>query len=269
MEDNQNIHQEITLEAKSKKTIERSAAYPAYSIEESLSFVNEVYGHFRNSYAKRDDILNLIKGTNNSKIASCGHYGLLDRQKDAYKISDLYKTIVNNITDQEKKEALLQAFNTPNLNKELIEKFDGDVVPEKLSVHLFRFHGITEAAAPSAAEVFLNNARYVGALDASNKLRYKDSLAGIIFSSTETPLVATPSVKETVVHTAPTYSAPIDQHIQQKVSTPLLLVETTNEEKLTIKLTEGKRAYLSYPTELNERDISILKLQLESLALTL
>ncbi|PHJ51300.1 hypothetical protein VF04_38125 [Nostoc linckia z7] len=56
---------------------------------------------------------------------------------------------------------------------------------------------------------------------------------------------------------------------QPQQQAPLLLSESLNEERLPIRLTEGKRAYLSYPSGLNEKDIAILKLQLESLALTL
>ncbi|PQJ11715.1 hypothetical protein CJD36_007935 [Flavipsychrobacter stenotrophus] len=273
MNTEQNSNPEIT-EGKARKSIERSAAYPAYSIEYCLSFTGEVYKHFRNSFAKRDDILSLIKGAHPSKIAACGHYGFLEREKDTYKVSELYKKIVNHLTPEEKAEALLKAFITPTLNADIVEKFDGDILPQNLHIHLFRFHRISEGASQAAADVFISNAQYVGVLSDSNKLCYNEVLR-FIPSGRPIPEFADnePPVQVVPVTSSPTPATQTEKNVtsavQDEAKPALLLTEIAGEERLPIKLTEGKRAYLSYPKDLKEKDITILKLQLEALALTL
>ncbi len=280
MNTEQESNQDPVIDGKVRKIGERSAAYPAYTLEYFLTFTGEVYKHFRNNFGKREDILSLIKGAHPSKIAAAGHYGLLVREKDTYKVTELYKTITNYLTAKEKKDALLTAFISPNLNAELVEKFDGDVLPENLYIHLFRFHRISEAAAPAAADVFISNAKYVGVLSDSNKLCYASALDAPVVDSGGRVIVDFPEEKSgnqsaPVPSPAniPELTTPLVNETQpverSEIKQPLLLTEIAGEEKLPIKLTDGKRAYLTYPKDLREKDIAILKLQLEALALTL
>lgn len=273
----ENTNQDIAQEnKKEKKVVDRSAAYAAYTIEDSLSFTSEFYKQFRGGPAKRDDILKLIEGTTNSRIAACSHYGFLSRDKDTYQITELYNTVVNYITEKEKQEALLTAFYNPKLNAEIIDKFDGDIIPENLTTHLYRFHRITQNAAPIAADIFLKNGKYVGVIDSIGKLSYKETMASLKkdfrkvyphptdFQNSEK--VNNKTVENTINNTEETAKEEI---LPQHSSSQLLLPETINRETLTIRLTEGKTAILSYPRDFNQKDIAILKLQIDALELIL
>lgn len=257
--DTNNDEQVIQPAQKSKK-VDRSAAYSAITIPEALEFTAEVYKNFRSAPTKREDIINLIEGAHNRHIAASTYYLFLNREKDTYQVSDLYKTIANPLSEKEKREGLLKAFGAPKLNKELIDKFDGDEVPKELVYHLVRFHRITDDAAPLAAEVFLKNAKYCGVLDDKNVLNY--------LNADNTPLTETiveeikPGDKGSV---KPVNDNPIQVEQNNTVKQTLLIPEMTNADKIKIRLTENKFAYLEYPLSISIKDINILRKQLDVL----
>jgi hypothetical protein len=261
------LPQPETVNYATVKKVERSAAYPAITIEEALLFVAEIYRNFRNEFAKRDDILSLIEGSHNRFLAAASYYNLLNREKDNYQVSELYKTITNPISPKERKEALLIAFEAPKLNKQLIGKFDGDELPEEsqLKAHLVRFYGITEDAAPLAGEVFLKNAKYCGVLDEKNKLQFKHTSAKIDFED-----VVIEEDEDRVADQNGSSAEPAVPVAKKDDSSPpasLLLPEMVNEERVRIRLTGGKFAYLIHPLALTKNDIAILQKQIEQLEL--
>lgn len=269
----QNIAQN---EQKGKRIVERSAAYPAISIEDALKFCSDIYKNFRNSFAKRDDIIDLVEGAHIRHVAAAGHYGLLNREKDTYQVSDLFKNIIIHPTGGEvgKRKLLLEAFGKPNLNKELIEKFDGDEIPPELIAHLSKFHRITPEAAPLAGEVFLKNAKYCGALDSRNVLNYKNALlklsdpntqyAEIVEEKNNTSDLEKSATAELI---AEVEKPPVLKQ-QEQPNSQLLLTEMIGEEKVKVRLTGKKFAYLIYPEGLNKTDVQILKKEIEQLELT-
>lgn len=249
-----------------KRTVERSAAYPASTIEQSLSFVADFYKNFRYGLIKRDHIFSIMDGIHNRDLAAACYYTFLSRQKDSYQIADLYKTVSDPVSPKERQRALLEAFFSPNLNQELIEKFDGDELPPELVAHLSRFHRITKEAAPIAANVFIQNAKYCGVLSESNVLNFKKAMEKINNPDFEYVEVITEEKNEQI-------TPPVQPHIEDKPlmekpkQDPLLLDEMVNEERVKIRLTGKKFAYLVYPENLNKTDITIIKKQIEQLEL--
>jgi hypothetical protein len=264
------INTETQPESRSKKPVERSAQYPGRTIEESLQFVAEFYKNFRTSLTKRNDILNMIEGTHNRDIAAAAYYGFLRRDKDSYQVTELYRIISNPINQEERKAKLLEAFHAPNLNKELINRFDGDQIPDSLIAQLTRFHRITEDAAPLAADVFLKNARFCGVLDDNNVLHFQRALTGQRpireqkLDESNEPQEEDQQKKGAITVQISTPQQGQLQHAKQE---QLLLPEMTNSDKIKIRLTGGKFAYLTYPLDLNKKDIQILSKQIEQLEL--
>jgi hypothetical protein len=262
----------IIPEEKGKKTIERSAAHPHKTISQSLLFVWDFYKNFRSNFAKRGDILAVIENSLDRDLACACYYSFLNRDKENYQVTDLYKSIANPISEVDRRKNLLIAFESPKLYNELIEKFDGDEVPANLSTHLIRFHRITETAAPNAANVFIENAKYVGVLNKDNILHVKQMSLKLddpefVFAK---DIIEPNETERNNDIQKPTIANPLTIPVQPKAPQPqLLLNEINTEEKLTIKLSEKKLAYLLYPTGLNEKDIKILKMQIEALELTL
>lgn len=251
--------------SRSRKPTERSAQHPAISIEESLLFVADIYRNFRTAFTKRDDILQLIEGSHSRHVAASSYYGFLNREKDSYQVSDAYRVVANPVNEIERQRALLIAFESPTFNKELIEKFDGDQIPKELVAHLSRFHRITEDAAPRAAAVFIENAKYCGVLDESGVLNFKKAVL---------KLTDPDAFKDSGDGNKPPVIQPKQGEKKEDGEKPppannsqLLLDEMVGEEKSKIRLTENKFAYLIYPAKLNKRDIAILMKEIEQLDL--
>ena len=177
--------------------------------------------------------------------------------KDGYKISPLFKKITNYLDQSERRRLIIEAFGSPKLYAELIEKFNNHAIPQELKTHLIRFHKIAEKAAPDAANVFIESAKFAGvlsdngiltiSLDMAQHLPHNDNVI-------DNGLSATEAIIENQV-TSPV----IRQQLQ--------LTEMVNEEKVKIRLTGGKFAYLIYPLDLTKRDISVIQKQIEQLDL--
>ena len=262
---------EVLGEPVAKKVVERSAAYPAISIEDAVKFVSEIYRNFRNSFAKRSDILDLIENSHPRHIAAASYYLLLNREKDTYQVSDFYKSIVNFTSEKEKRQNILKAFSAPKLYIDLIKKFDGDEIPKELKAHLCRFHKITEDAAPLAADIFIKNARYCGILDDKNVLNFKQA----VLKSDDTSLQLAEIITEEKTENENNQQVIIDAGIAkpslvEKNSTevkPKLPEEMVNKEEIKIKLTGKRFAYLIFPDDLSKTDVAILRKQIEQLEL--
>lgn len=172
-----------------------------------------------------------------------------------------------------KAKALLRAFESPKLNKQLIEKFDGDQVPKELVAHLSHFHGITEEAAPLAAEVFIKNAKFCGILSESNVLNYKSFSAKLsdpnaVYPEVITEDEATPEINKHEINKQPEVGKTPEPNKQGEIKQePLLLPEMVNEERVKIRLSGRRFAWLIYPEDLNKIDVAILQKQIEQLAL--
>lgn len=259
-----------------ERKVERSAAYPAITIEQALAFTAEIYNNFRFSSVKRDDISSVIEGTHPRHIAAAGYYLLLDREGDQYKVTEHYKQIANPLNEKERISNLLISFEAPKFNKNLIEKFDGGEIPKELVVHLTRFFGITAEAAPTAAAVFVKNAMYCKVLDERNILCFKE--AKVRFSNPDFKLEEavftgddlTPKSSKTEPLTGAEITPPLKPLGQDpKLGTqpPLLLDELVNSDKVKIRLTGGKIAYLHHPFDLNSIDVAILEKEIEKLKL--
>jgi hypothetical protein len=251
------------LPAKKK---ERSAAYPAITIEQSVKFVAEIYKNFRKDFTKRDDILSLVEGSHPRHIAASVYYLFLNREADTYQVSDAFRKVLTPINEQERRSTLLTSFEAPKLYKALIEKFDGDEIPKELTSHLSRFYEITEDAAPLAAEVFIKNAQYVGVLSDKNFLSFNGTKLSVQTGAlpAEKPGEAElPSPSGGEVNVSKGAAAPIAPEEKQQ----LLLPEMANEERVKVRLTRGRFAWLIHPLDLTNTDVQILEKEIEKLKL--
>lgn len=262
--------QSVPPEEGTRRIIERSAAYPAIPLEDAIQFVTDLYKNFPGTHPiKRADAAAVLKQPGSGihrPMAACAHYGLLERVKDEYKISELFKTIKNSISEKEKKKALLLAFGTPKLYAEIINRHDGHVVPPELRTHLIRFHRIAEKAADEVAEIFNKNAKYVDVVTEHNILQYKQLMVKYSDDSFQFAEVITPPPSEP----ASPYKAEIeiqDQTPPVQQHPTLLLNQINDEEKVRVPLTERKVAYIIYPASIKKVDIEILRKQLDVLEL--
>lgn len=267
---------ENPISDKSKK-VERSAAYPAINLPDAIEFVGKIYKHFRNDATKRDDIIELIEGSHNRFLAAASYYHLLIREKDTYQVAPIFKKITTFIDEKERQIGLLYAFASPKLNTQLIEKFDGASLPETLTAHLSRFYGITEDAAPLAAKIFIENAKFCKVLDENNVLEYKKRVAFLNLNGTKIDATNNPPDENSTtveeanfnsdVSTTGTNNIKNENVITVSKGTTLLIEEMVEEEKTKVRLTGNKFAYIVYPRSIKKIDVEILRKQLDVIEL--
>lgn len=229
-----------------------------------------IYKNFPgNQNINRDDVAAVLKtnaGSIQRDVAAAAQYLLLERIKGDYCVSDRFRKIQNFLTESERKQALLEAFGSPKLYAELIEKHDGHAIPTELKTHLIRFHKIAEKAAPGAADLFIENAKYVGAANEHNILNYKQALLRLASNANRVDyaeVIDEGKVKDKSDERIINFieEKPFDQN-----KTPLL-PEIPGNENVKVPLSEKKFAFLSYPPSIKKRDIEILRKQLDLLEL--
>ncbi|HRO48147.1 hypothetical protein [Agriterribacter sp.] len=244
-----------------KRFIQRSASYPGISLEEALGFTTEVAKSFPSSQViNRNDIAAVLKKAAASivrEISASVQFQLFSKDKDGYKISPLFKKITNYLDQSERRKLIIEAFGSPKLYAELIEKFNNHAIPQELKTHLIRFHKIAEKAAPDAANVFIESAKFAGVLSDSGILTISPDMAQHLPHNDN---VIDNGLSATEIFIENQVTSPV---IRQQ----LQLTEMVNEEKVKIRLTGGKFAYLIYPLDLTKRDISVIQKQIEQLDL--
>lgn len=266
----------VDIANKDKKPVERSAAYPGITIQEAADFVALILKNFPGSQKiSREDIAAVLKKSVSNiqrDIAAAVHYKLLDRDKEGYRVSGLYKTIHNPISEKEKLTALLEAFGAPKLYAELIERHDGHVVPSELKTHLIRFHKIIDKAAPLAAEIFIEGGKYLGVINEHNILNYRQTLNTVqegnaeLHKPTNDAAKSKISEQNKINHQTISGKASIIAPVQT-APVQLLIEEMNNAEEKKIRLSEGKFAVWKYPKKLSQKDIEIFRKELEILEL--
>lgn len=271
MTDEQQLTEQSSV-SKTKRVVERSASYPAISIDEAYKFVESFSKNFPGSpFVNRDDIAAVLKtkaSLIHRDIAASSQYGFLNRRKESYQVSDLFKTIYNHLSEAEKRKCLLQAFGSPKLYQELLTNHDGHVIPPELKTILIRFHRIAEKVSPEVANLFIENAKFVGAANEHNILNFKQELERVSTPGIEYAEVITENKNQPEVKG----NAQVIDLTPQPPETPkqfeqLRLPEIPNSEDIKIPLSGKQFAFLRYPTDIKKKDIEILRKQLDLLEL--
>lgn len=249
----------------SKQPRERSKAYPGCALEDCVRFtsmIKKALGrgtHDRESLAKAMGF-STVSGAVSPKIAALVHFGLLERTGSGYELSALSRSITDPLDEGERRKAVRDAFALPTLYQEIIDKFELDgKIPSHLATHLHRFHGITDSASTQAAEIFVSSGRYAGALDESNNIMRADlqetKVVGEVLAdrTTAEPVqVAPPGIHPVLPPLAP-FNVPAQF--------------PSGHQRFEFAITQGRTVVLTVPTDLNSKDIRIIRKQIELLEL--
>lgn len=237
----------------------RSSSYPAYTINECITMVKQIYAQYGDStYLTREDIadiLGLSTPSVNIRVSSCAQYNLLDvKVKEGYKPTDLFKKIHKPLHEEEVIDSKVEAFSSPKLYKKLISKFAGNHLPQKkaLANLLTRDYSIADKAADKAADVFFKNIDDLNILE-NNTLKLENASENR----------EEESVKEFIDNTNE-----LDK-VTKTQNTPEVHKQVTNSQPpsnefrvIPIYLTNDKLANLHIPKDLNDKDIEIIKAQM-------
>jgi hypothetical protein len=237
---------------------ERSRAYPGANLENCVAYISEIKRnlgkgvHDRDSLAKALGFDN-VTGAVNQKIAALAHFGLLQRNSGGYELSPSSARITDPVNDQERREELREAFSRPTLYRDLLSKFSPEGrIPAQLATHLHRFHGITDAASSVAADIFLESGRFAGVLDNDGKILINGAPSANGAGEKSEPSVHVPSASEQPV-------PPVTPEAKRNGATTM--------QRFEFAISEGQTATIAVPSKLNEKDIKIIKKQIELLEL--
>lgn len=245
---------------------ERSASYPSDTVLKSYKFASEINEIFSAvSQVTREEIALARKthpNTISREIAACVQYGFLKKgQSDnRYQLTKLFSDIFRPESEREKKQNLIIAFGNPKLNKELIEKFDNNIIPAEFKNTLIKHHGITEGASEAASEVFINSAQEVGVLYDGRILKYSVTLSTV--QKTQYAEIIEEIPKKSEINSNNEYN------------NSLIVVQNSPSSQkqnidVPIYLTGSKKAILVYPSDINKKDIKLLEHAIQGVLLRL
>lgn len=245
-----------------KPTVERSASYPDTPIGETIAFVTTIAKNFTPQHViTRDDISAVTKIKTVHRItAAAVHYGMLERAKNGYSVSQKFRNYENPVSPEEKRNFLISFFTSPKLYADLIEKYNQHVIPTEFKSVLVRFHKIASRAAQEVANGFVENAKYVGVLNDAGILDIGNSFSPSENSSENVPEENEKHKADIAPKSENIFETFIHRHIQEPVQT---------QEDFKLVLTENKYCFIKYPKKLNEKDILILKKWIELLEITI
>lgn len=160
-----------------RRSVERSNAYPAFSIDYAFDLTRKIYLQFGSSgHNTRETIAKVLKMSPNYLIiplSTASQYGLLEmKTKMGYNPTPLFVKLYKPEDDAEKRGAQLECIKNPKLYNALLEAYKGNILPtaHALATTLFRRYSIAENASLKAAEIFIENLKSLSLLDDENKL---------------------------------------------------------------------------------------------------
>ncbi len=176
--------------APSGRKRERSNRYPGRPLRESVDlacFIEEkgLDGLGAAEIASALGYSSVKTNTFSARLSAARQFGLLTLGAEGYSLTPLARTILHPVDPAELPSLLRKALWEPSLYGELAVRFGGNVVPEAsiLANLLYHQFQIIAPAKDAAAEVFLESARFAGALDGRGVLRPDGPEAPIVVPS--------------------------------------------------------------------------------------
>jgi hypothetical protein len=150
---------------------ERSTRYPGVSLPESLKLCESINslgldGLSAAEIASALGYKNIKTNTFSARLSAARQFGLLNLTGDGYALTSLARAILHPVEPAELPRLHREALLKPPLYAELAERLASKRVPDAtiLGNILYHNHHIIASSKQSAAEAFLESARFAGAL---------------------------------------------------------------------------------------------------------
>ncbi|HTA62001.1 MAG TPA: hypothetical protein VK835_06075 [Bacteroidia bacterium] len=224
---------------------EEKSSAPAHTLEFCLSMIKEIINQRGETpFSRKEASLILGKSESNisPKLGACGQYGILvnDRGK-GYKITPLYTKIEMPTSVEEKNASMLIALNNPEVYRRLIADYNGKILPanEEMFVNLFvTNYGMIKTSAEVATKIFTKNAKALGVIDGSNRLRYLIPVANAGGSGEASPV---DNKQNTPANNGGSNDAPTPQDGMVQILIPFK---------------NGRKAYLHIPEDYSDDELT-------------
>ena len=196
-----------------------------------------------------------------AKISSSKQYGFIENFRSIIQLSERGKLLIYPTQNVNEKEILLGCFQNPTLYVKIIQNFLGKPLPsvEHLSNELMKpYYGMTATGKNIAADCFIKNAEYIGALQ--NGILTFDNILDSGASSTEDDIVtnlengATPT-SDNNISMASNGSSGMQHYVSP----------VTAGYRFQIPMLSGKNAEIYLPDDISETDIDFFQRYVEAM----
>jgi hypothetical protein len=157
-----------------KQTRIQSPSYPSLALKDAIAAVAKIDGRYRLSSVDRVDAARLLgytgmTGPSNMALAALSWYGLVEKSgKGELRVTERARSILHPASEEEKKSAVRDAALSPQLYRDLRERFpDIPVPPEDGVVTYLNRQGFNPTAVRPAARAFLSTMAYLQELKVS------------------------------------------------------------------------------------------------------
>lgn len=235
---------------------QRSRAYPSLDLKVAVSKIESIARNLgQGSFERSDIVLGMgykgITGTSGRATAALVQYGLLDRRKDKYTLSELGRAIAYPLSDDQKRKAIREAALRPAIFSDLYGQYKMQGLPEtKFLANMLATpsYGINPAQKDEVALTFVNTLQFAGLLDGRRIIdgsAAEDEETNDNASDIQEAEIA-PSTQMQAVSARPVTAAPV-------------LGDDLNLNKIEIVLREGIKAGIYAPHDLTEAEKNRLK----------
>ncbi len=167
----------MTDDEPSRARRERSARYPGVPLADAIELCRQLDskgldGLSADMIAQAMGYKNIRTQTFSARLSAARQFGLLTLAGEGYGLTPLARSILHPTDPNDLANLHHRAFQTPPLYAELVQRLEGKRVPEPetLANILYHHHQITGSAKHSAAEAFLESARFAQTLGADGIL---------------------------------------------------------------------------------------------------
>jgi hypothetical protein len=157
---------------------ERSTRHPGVPLAESIELARFIEEHGLDGLSAGDiatslGYKNIKTNTFSARLSAARQFGLLALKDEGYSLTPLARSILHPVDPAEVPRLHRQALLEPTLYSELAAQFADKKLPDAaiLGNVLYHNHQIISSAKQSAAEAFLESARFAGALGDDNVFR--------------------------------------------------------------------------------------------------
>ncbi len=234
----------------------KSASFPYYALEEALELLDLVVKNSGHGPYLRESLVNALghdreTGSSANKIGSLGHYGLISKDGDRYKLTETANRIVAPTSSDESALAITEAAFHPHIFGLLIEKYSGLPLPVLLPNIISREYGVAQKRAGRAAKVFKQTLEFAN-LYRNNRIEVPESE-----KSGATEKLPTAEALETTasfLDSGNSSSPPIGRP-PTRLDTSTYSPNEPIDQGYSIPLSRGRTARLSLPRGMDNKDV--------------
>lgn len=142
--------------------------YPRKSLTTALEITENVdkLGTKCSVQLLADKLDKKIGGSFNSDVSAAIKHGLIEKNKNELKLTELYTNIKLAYNPEEKQQNLQKAFLQPDTYKEILQRFDGNEIPiDVLDKILIREYDVKESISQSVANNMIKGGEFVGLIN--------------------------------------------------------------------------------------------------------